>query len=66
MEPTATLTEAIDVRKLIDELMCDVDRYLDTVALFRTLGCEPTWRTEGASRSKVADRIAPYVKVGTP
>jgi hypothetical protein len=37
---------AAELTKLVEE----IDRYLAAVDLFRTLGCEPTWRPE-ASRS---------------
>jgi hypothetical protein len=28
----------------IDDLIAEIQRYLKTVALFRALGCEPSWR----------------------
>ena len=30
----------------LDELLIEVERYLEAVALFRALGHEPNWRSE--------------------
>ena len=32
---------------VFDELLIEVERYLEAVALFRALGHEPSWRSEG-------------------
>jgi hypothetical protein len=35
------------VRMETDGLMQEIERYLEAVALFRALGCQPAWRSEG-------------------
>jgi hypothetical protein len=37
------------------ELMDEVTRYLATVELFRSLGCEPRWRPETAPRAAATE-----------
>jgi len=66
MEQTSTLTEPVDVHGLITEIVDEIQRYLETVALFRALGSEPRWKSDEAQRSRVIELIAPYVKVGAP
>ena len=66
MEEATTPTAPVDVRGLMDELVRDIERYLDAVVLFRTLGCEPRWKREEGARGNVVDRIAPYVTFATP
>jgi hypothetical protein len=41
-----------DIRKLMEE----IDRYLAAVELFRSHGCEPTWRPEVAARFRTHPR----------
>jgi hypothetical protein len=38
----------------VAELQGEIERYLDTVDLFRTLGSEPTWRGQDAWTSQMA------------
>lgn len=40
------------------ELLDEVARYLATVELFRSLGCEPQWRPE-STRLQAADEPVP-------
>jgi hypothetical protein len=43
-----------DIRKLMEE----IDRYLAAVELFRSHGCEPTWRPEVAADSTRSATLA--------
>jgi hypothetical protein len=57
--PTEVLTES-PIMQMVDE----IGRYLDAVALFRALGCEPHWRSELGMRSAVIELVAPYITCG--
>jgi len=48
-----------------DDLVAEIQRYLDAVALFRELGCEPRWRSEALPASDVVQRIALYARART-
>jgi hypothetical protein len=48
----------------VAELIEEIERYLETVALFRALGCEPRWRDDTRARVTVIERIAVYVVYG--
>jgi hypothetical protein len=41
------------------ELIDEITRYLATVELFRSLGCEPRWRPESARPVRVAELPRP-------
>ena len=48
---TAVLAVSTTLRPMqdivADELLGEIERYLEAVALFRALGHEPSWRSEG-------------------
>lgn len=43
--PARATLQAMD-ELLLDELMGEIERYLDAVAVFRALGHEPAWQEE--------------------
>jgi hypothetical protein len=44
MDQTLTTAESLDVAEWIDDLLVEIQRYLEAVALFRALDCAPSWR----------------------
>jgi hypothetical protein len=44
---TSSQTVQIGPRTCAEQLVAEVGRYLEAVELYRHLGCEPRWQTEG-------------------
>ena len=49
-----------------EKLTSEVERYLEAVAVFRALGCEPRWRSDSEVPSRVVTLIAPYIDHVSP
>jgi hypothetical protein len=47
-------------------LIAEAERYLETVELFRALGCEPTWRYDEGYGGLAVELIAPYLERVSP
>jgi hypothetical protein len=50
---------------LADELLGEIGRYLETVQLFRELGCEPHWLAEARS-SDLVERLQSWLEPCEP
>jgi len=51
---------------LAGTLIREIERYLETVELFRDLGCEPTWERDETYAGRAVELIAPYLDRMSP